>query len=368
MPLSHAVALQYGYSCGGNPLFATNTKGIDMTVKIVRTDRELECQEIDDGLRATGAELVILPDSVSEEELLRATRDADLLLMCYTPISERVLANAARLKGIVKYGVGIDAIDIDAAKARKIPVVNVPGYAEETVAEGAFAMMIALAKKLMPLHRTMQTEGWAWPSSAWLASDIAGKTVGLVGAGRIGVSMARMAGAGFRARVIGFDPHQSAETMQAAGIEKYDNLNDMLSECDFVTIHCVLNKDTRHLIGADAFRVMKPTAMLINVSRGAIVDERALVAALTSGKIAGAGLDVFSQEPLSLSGHMMSPLFGMENVILSPHLTFYTEGAMQRLAEDTLARCFEILEGRPVLIKSGDPRLTSQQHAVVFPG
>lgn len=331
-----------------------------MTVKIVRTDRELECQEIDDGLRATGADLVILPDSVSEEVLLRETQDADLLLMCYTPITAKVIENARRLKGIVKYGVGIDAIDIDAAKARKIPVVNVPDYAEETVAEGAFALMIALAKKLMPLHQAMRTDGWAWPSSQWLASDIAGKTVGLVGMGRIGASMARMAGAGFRARVLGFDPHVSAGAMRDAGVEKCESLHEMLADCDFVTIHCVLNKETRHLIGAEELRAMKPSAILINVSRGALVDEQALVDALQAGRIGGAGLDVFSEEPLRLSGHMMSPLFTMDNVILSPHLTFFTHDAMQRLAEETLHRCHEILEGRPVQIKSKDPRLTSQ--------
>lgn len=331
-----------------------------MTVKIVRTDRELECQEIDDGLRATGADLVILPDSVSEDVLLRETQDADLLLMCYTPITAKVIENARRLKGIVKYGVGIDAIDIDAAKARKIPVVNVPDYAEETVAEGAFALMIALAKKLMPLHQAMRTDGWAWPSSAWLASDIAGKTVGLVGMGRIGISMARMAGAGFRARVLGFDPHVSAEAMRDAGVEKRDSLRGMLADCDFVSIHCVLNKDTRHLVGAEELRAMKPSAILINVSRGAIVDEQALVESLQAGRIGGAGLDVFSDEPLRRSGHTMSPLFAMDNVILSPHLTFFTHDAMQRLAEETLQRCHEILEGRPLQIKSKDPRLTSQ--------
>ena len=162
-----------------------------MPIKIVRTDSELECPVIDRVLLESGADLVLLPDGVSEEELAREVSDADLLLMCYTPITKRVLDGAARLKGIVKYGVGIDAIDIDTAKVRKIPVVNIPDYAEETVAEGAFALMMALAKKLMPLHQSVQTDGWALPTSRWLASDIAGKTVGLVGVGRIGRSFAR---------------------------------------------------------------------------------------------------------------------------------------------------------------------------------
>src|SRR3982751_1096185 len=144
-------------------------------MKAVRTDRELTCPGIDAGLIARGVKLVTLPDSVTETELIRELSDADLLLMCYTPITARVIAGAARLKGIVKYGVGIDAIDIPAAMARAIPVVNVPEYAEETVAEGAFALMIALAKKLMPVGREMDAKGWAWPTPRWLGIDLAGR-------------------------------------------------------------------------------------------------------------------------------------------------------------------------------------------------
>src|SRR5256714_1945029 len=161
--------------------------------KAVRTDRELECPEIDAGLRALGCDLVLLPDGVTEDDLIAALRDADLLLMCYTPVTARVIAAAEKLKGIVKYGVGIDAIDIPAATARGIPVVNVPEYAEETVAEGAFALMIALAKKLMPIGQEMAATGWASPTPRWRGIDLAGRTLGIVGMGKIGRSMARMA-------------------------------------------------------------------------------------------------------------------------------------------------------------------------------
>ncbi len=326
-------------------------------MKIVRTDRELETPHVDATLRAAGHDLVLLPDGISEDDLIAETRDADLLLMCYTPVTARVITAADRLKGIVKYGVGIDAIDIPAARARGIAVVNIPEYAEETVAEGAFALMIALARKLVPLQREMQAQGWTWPTKRWLASDIAGKTVGLVGLGRIGRSMARVAGAGFRARVLAYDPHVPATDMLAAGVEKCDDLRGMLAQSDFVSIHCVLNPDTRHLIGPAEIAAMKPTANLINVSRGAIVDEAALLAALERGTIAGAGLDVFSREPLARTGHPLSRLYQMPNVLLSPHLTFYTAEAMRRLEVETLERCFEILEGREVLVKSEDPRL-----------
>jgi len=150
-------------------------------------------------------------------------------------------------------------------------------------------------------------------------------------------------------------------------VHKYADLRTMLAECDFVSIHCVLNAETRHLIGTRELQAMKPSAFLINVSRGALVDEAALVRALVNRTIAGAALDVYSQEPLARSGHPMSELYAMDNVILTPHLTFYTQEAMQRLEDETLARCCEVLEGRPVLVKSRDPRLTSQRFGVVFP-
>lgn len=335
-------------------------------MKAVRTDRELECPEIDAGLRARGVELVTLPDGISEDELAREVADADLLLMCYTPITARVIAAAERLKGIVKYGVGIDAIDIPAAMARGIPVVNVPEYAEETVAEGAFALMIALARRMPEIGHAMQSEGWIWPAQRWLGRDIAGATLGLVGAGKIGRSMARMAGQGFRARVLGYDPHVGAEAMAAAGIEKVDDLHAMLRQCDFVSLHCVLNAATRHVIGRAELTCLKPGTILVNVSRGALIDEAALVEVVLAGRLGGVGLDVYSQEPLTRQGHTLSPLFGRDDVILFPHLTFFTNEAMQRLSDDTLARCFEVLDGKPVQIRSHDPRLRAQTRNVAF--
>ncbi|MGI9401252.1 MAG: 2-hydroxyacid dehydrogenase [Rhizobiaceae bacterium] len=334
-------------------------------MKIVRTDREIEMPLLDAALRERG-ELVLLADGITEAALAEAVIDADLLLMCYTPVTAGVINAANRLKGIVKYGVGIDAINIPAAIAKGIPVVNIPEYAEETVAEGAFTLMIALAKKLIPLDRQMQETGWAWPTERWLGSDIAGKTVGIVGLGRIGRSFARMAGQGFRARIISYTPDLCAEDMAAQGVEKVDGLDALLRQSDFVSLHCTLNETTHHIIGRKELAQMKSTAFLINSSRGALVDEVALVEALASGQIAGAGLDVFSSEPLSLMGHQMSPLYQMPNVLMLPHLTFYTTDAMERLEYETLERCDEVLEGRPVLIKSQDPRLQDQRHKVRF--
>ncbi|MCW5750783.1 MAG: C-terminal binding protein [Alphaproteobacteria bacterium] len=335
-------------------------------MRIVRTDRELECPIVDAHFRAMGAELVLLPDGVPRGELIEAAREAALLLMCYTSIDRAVIEAAGRLKGIVKYGVGIDAIDVDAAIDGGVPVVNIPEYAEQTVAEAAFAMMIALSRRLLPMDRAMRREGWLWPVSRWLGNDIAGKTVGLIGVGRIGRAMARMAGAGFGARVIGYDPHLPGETMRRHGIEPCTDLRALMATSDFVSLHCVLNEETRGIVGAAEIAAMRPDACLINVSRGALVDEMALLAALREGRIRGAALDVFAKEPLALQGHPLSALFGMENVILMPHLAFYTEEAMERLERETLERCRELLSGGPVLVKSHDPRLRRQRKGVRF--
>jgi len=326
-------------------------------MKIVRTDMELEIPLVDKTLVEWGHDLILLPDGISEEGLCKELEDCYLLLMCYTPITEKVINSAPRLKGIVKYGVGIDAIEFPATHKRGIPVVNIPEYAEETVAEGAFALLIALAKKIPSLQATMKEEGWVWPTAQWLGSDIAGKTVGIIGCGKIGSSMARMAGAGFRANVIGYDPYKSREELSENGITKYDDLHSLLNESDFVSLHVALDDNAKHIIGKDEFAEMKPSAILINSARGALVDEMALLEALETKQIAGAGLDVFSQEPLNRVDHPLKKLYEMENILLFPHLTFYTNEAMARLEKETLERCKEIIDGSEVTIKSNDPRL-----------
>lgn len=321
---------------------------------------ELETPLIDKTLREKGHDLVLLPDGIPEETLMKEIGDCDILLMCYTPITKRIIESAGKLRAIVKYGVGIDAIDIRAANEKGIVVVNIPEYAEETVAEGAFAMLIALAKKLPQLQGQMKNLAWAWPTQEWLGLDIAGKTLGIVGCGKIGVSMARMAGLGFRAKVIGYDPFKSREELAEQGIEKYDDLLEMIKECDFISLHAVLNKDTKHLIGTKEFSAMKRSAIIINSARGSLMDEMALLEALENNKIAGAGLDVFSLEPLNKTDHPLRRLYDMDNVILLPHLTFYTEEAMLRLEKETLERIAEVMQNRPVTIKSRDPRLQNQ--------
>src|SRR5438045_5614565 len=193
------------------------------------------------------------------------------------------------------------------------------------------ALMLALAKRLKPIQRAMDSQGWVWPTEAWIGHDLSGKTLGLVGLGKIGTNVARMAGAGFRMRVLAYDPNADAARFEKAGVTRCDDLRDMMAKCDFVSVHCVLDPGTRGLIGVRELAAMKPSAFLVNVSRGALVDELALLAALQERRIAGAALDVYSQEPLARKGHPLSALYAMDNVIVFPHLTFFTRESMRRL-------------------------------------
>lgn len=329
-------------------------------MKIVRTDAEVYLPTLDDRLKDEGHDLVLLSDGVSEADLIDAVADADILMMCYAPIGRSVIEAAPKLRGIVKYGVGIDAIDIRAARDNGVVVVNVPEYGERTVAEGAFLLLLALMRKLPSLISVMQTEGWTWPEPRWLGRDIAGMTLGIVGLGRIGRALAQMAGAGFGARVLAFDPHQPQEIFDRAGVKRCETLGSLLEQSDAISLHTVLNDQTRHLIGKRELGRMKPGAVLINVSRGELVDEASLIQALDTGHLGGAGLDVYVREPLPRD----FALFNRPNVILLPHLTFWTAEAMARLEEETYARIAELVEGRPVTIRSRDPRLQDQSGAV----
>lgn len=329
----------------------------DFRMKIVRTDMELELPLVDQTLIDLGHELILLPENTTEDELCEVVKDCDILLMCYTKITKKIIESAQNLKGIIKYGVGIDAIDIESAYDNDVVVVNIPDYAKKTVAEGAFTLMIALSKKLPQIKNQMNQNYWAWPELKWIGRDISGKTVGIVGCGKIGSSMGRMAGYGFGARVIAYDPYKTKEELEAKGIIKYESLEEVLKESDFLSLHAVLNDETHYLISEKELLHMKKTSFLINTARGALVDEMALLKVLEEGKIAGAAIDVFSIEPINKENHPLKKMYDMENVILFPHLTFYTVEAMERLEKEVLERCNELIEGCPVLIKSDDPRL-----------
>ena len=317
-----------------------------MKARILRTDAELHIiEQYLDELSPIAD--VVTTESHAEDELAKAARDADIILTCYTNITAKVIEAAEKLKGIVKYGVGTDAIDIETATERGVMVVNCPDYGSDTVADHAFALMISLARKIPAIHRVMREKAWVWPSPEYFGVDLSGKTVGLVGFGRIGRAMSRRA-EGFGMTRLVHDPYVKPKSVAEFGVD-FVTLDELLERSDFVSIHCVLTPETKGLIGQAALRKMKGTAYLIDVSRGAIVDEGALIRAIDEDWIAGAAFDVFADEPLGAD----YPLLGRDNVILTPHLAWWTKEAFERVERDTLAGIREILAGdRPRNLKN----------------
>lgn len=309
---------------------------------VVRTDRERALPALDADLRALGADLRLLPTGVDPLTLARALHDADLLVVCHARVTADVLDAAPRLRAIVKCGVGVDAIDLAAARRRGIAVRHVPDYATDTVAEAAVLLMLALLRRLRPVRRAMDAHGWLWPEPRWLGNDAAGRTLGVVGLGRIGRAVARLAAA-FRMTVIashpGLDPARVPE-----GVALCASLDALLERADIVSIHCALTDRTRHLLGVAELARMKPGALLVNVARGAIVDEAALVAALAAGHLGGVALDVFEREPLPHRGHPLVDLAATDDrVLLTPHLAFHTHEAVQRLQRQAFELCVDAL-------------------------
>ena len=310
------------------------------TRKILRTDTEVRLNQRQ---LAELAELahVVTPATWDEAALADAAAGAELIVTSFFPaISARAIEASDRLKAIVKYGVGVDNIDVEAATAKGVMVVNCPEYGSDTVADHAFALLMCLARKLVVIDRATRDGGWVWPAPDVAGVDLAGKTLGLVGFGQNGRAMARRA-AGFGMELIARDPYVAPEATAEYGVTLV-GLDALLARADFVSIHCVLTPETRGLIGEAELRAMKPNAYLVDVSRGAIIDEAALVRALEEGWIAGAGMDVFPVEPLPAD----YPLLKMENVILTSHLAWYTIEADERLAAECMARVLELLDGK----------------------
>ncbi len=290
---------------------------------------------------------VITTDRTDEAGLIEAAREATLILTCYTDITGPVIEAAPNLKGIVKYGVGTDAIDLETATRNGVMVANCPAYGSDTVADHAFALLMALARRVPEIDGIMKRDGWAWPTPDLLGLDLAGKTMGLIGFGRIGTAMARRC-QGFGMTLLCHDPYVTDPN----GLDvHFTSLDETLEQSDFVSIHSVLTDETLGMIGANELARMKPASLLINVSRGAIIDETALAAALDTGGIGGAGLDVFSDEPLTRD----HPLAGRDNVILTPHLAWYTQEAFERVERQTLESVLDILNDKiPRNLKNTD--------------
>lgn len=278
---------------------------------------------------------------VPREVLLREVRDADAVLSLLTDrMDEEVLAAAPRLRVVSNMAVGYDNVDVQACTRRGVVVCHTPGVLTETTADLAFALLLAASRGLCQAERDLRAGRWSsWSPMQWVGQDVYGKTLGIVGAGRIGAAVARRA-QGFAMRIL-YVARSRKPDLEALGAERKE-LDDLLAEADFVTLHAPLTPETYHRIGERELRLMKPTAVLINTARGPLVDEAALVRALRERWIWAAGLDVFEQEPLPLD----HPLLGLPNVTLLPHIGSASVATRTRMATLAAENLLSVLAGR----------------------
>jgi glyoxylate reductase len=267
------------------------------------------------------------------EELRRRTAEADGLLSMLTDrVDAELMEGSPRLRAIANYAVGYDNVDVETATSRGIPVGNTPDVLTDATADLAFALLLSAARKLAQAAASIPAGEWVtWEPDSHLGYDVHGATLGIVGAGRIGEAVAR--------RAAGFDMQVLVHS-RSSGV----SLDELLGRSDFVSLHCPLTPQTRHLIDAATLGKMKPTAILINTARGPIVDQAALATALHEGTIAGAALDVTDPEPLPADDELL----GAPNLIVVPHIGSATHSAREAMADLAVDNLLAALAGRPM--------------------
>jgi glyoxylate reductase len=264
-----------------------------------------------------------------------------LIPLLTVPITDSLLERADRLKVVANYAVGFDNIDLDAASRRGIWVTNTPGVLTDATADLTWAIMLALVRKVIPGHRMISSGGYhGWGPTMLLGLELSGKTLGIVGFGKIGRAVARRA-AGFGMQVLFYDHTRRDDQDLGLLTALYADLESVLTRADIISLHTPLNDETFHLIDARRLALMKPSAVLVNTSRGPVIDEQALVRCLQQGKLGGAALDVYEREPLLAPG-----LAELENVVLLPHLGSATQKTRRRMANLAAENVDAVLAGR----------------------
>lgn len=294
-------------------------------------------------IQAAGGQIHCMAEPITEASLaerLAQTGAQALVLRGSKPVTAAVLRAAPALRIVAKNGAGVDSVDIEAARAQGVAVAVALAANAPAVAEHALALMLALVRQLPQLDRQVRAGGWtgSWPGSHWQGRDFRGSTVGIVGYGAIGRATAQLAAA-LGAKVLVLRP-----AGQADGFGCEPDLHRLLPQVDILSLHCPLTERTRGLIGAPELALLRPGSLLVNTARGPVVDEAALLAALASGHLAGAGLDTFDTEPLP-QGH---PLARLPQVLLTPHVAGVTRQAALRVATLTAANIVDHLAGRPL--------------------
>ena len=280
--------------------------------------------------------------ALSREELIKRIRDKEGLVSLLTDtIDEEVLSAAPGLKVVSNVAVGFNNIDVAACTRRGVWVTNTPGILTETTADFTWVLLLATARRVVEGDRYVRAGKFKeWQLMLLLGSDVHGKTLGILGFGRIGQAVARRA-LGFGMRVLYHDLHCADPAVETELRATYVDKAALLRESDFLTVHTLLTPETHHLIGANELRAMKPTAFLINAARGPIVHEEALVQALKKGWIAGAGLDVYEEEPVVHPGLLTLP-----NVVLAPHIASASRETRTKMALMAVENCIAVLQGR----------------------
>lgn len=306
-------------------------------------------------LQEKGYEVVINDQAgdraATKKEILKGVRGVDALLSVLTEKIDAEIMDAGRptLKVIANYAAGFDNLDVAAAKERNILLTNTPGVLTDTVAEHTFALMLAIAHRIAEADRFSKAGKYkVWGPQLLLGTDLSGKTLGIVGLGRIGSRVAFHAVRGFGMKVIYTDPHSNVDFEKEFGAEYVLEVNDLLPQCDFVSVHVPLLESTHHLMNEARLKMMRSTAFLINTSRGPIIDEKALALSLSKGWIRGAAIDVFEFEP-----DITPELKKLDNIILTPHTASATLETRQKMSELAAINIIEALEGRipPNIVK-----------------
>ncbi len=284
-----------------------------------------------------------------KEVIIERVKGVDALVPLLTdPIDAEVMDAAPKLRIISQYAVGYDNIDVKAATERGIYVTNTPGVLTETVADFTMALMMAIARRVVEADKYIRQGKWkvGWHPLYFLGTDLYGATLGIIGLGRIGSAVARRA-KGFNMRILYYDVFRREDLEKELGI-KYVDMETLLRESDFVTLHVPLTPETKDLIGERELKLMKPTAYLINTSRGKVIDEKALIKALKEGWIAGAALDVFYEEPTPPD----NPLLELDNVVVAPHIASASLETRSRMAEIVAENLIAFKEGKkpPTLV------------------
>lgn len=296
---------------------------------------------------------------LSESELVEAVTDADALIVrSSSKVTHQVIEAGQKLRVIGRAGAGVDNIDLEAATERGLWVVNAPDSNSVAVAEHAFALMLALARKIPWAWQSLQKG--EWKRSAFRGCELAGKSLGIIGLGRIGTKVAERARA-FGMRALAYDPFIAPDRASAIGAELV-SLEELLSQSDFISLHVPSSPTTVGLISERQLKLCKSSAFLINCSRGAVVDEQALLQALDSDRIAGAALDVFAQEPPH-----SSPLLQHPKIIVTPHIAGMTEEAQQNVALAVAQQVLDVLEGRQPRYPVNAPALSAEQQRRIGP-